>query len=130
LGAGSGAADADLWSDATWIVDSAAVECRRSRLTVKRSDLAGWGRLRLLRIHSRFFWRLHLICTPAGLPITWAVATPKRDERQVLTAVLEHDSDLLTDRLSRVRTKSCPAVLRAPRGRTPEIPADGQVISL
>jgi DDE family transposase len=40
-----------------------------------------------------FFWglRLHLICTPAGLPITWALADPKLDERQVLMAVLDHD---------------------------------------
>ncbi|GLZ02446.1 hypothetical protein Acsp02_96970 [Actinoplanes sp. NBRC 103695] len=30
--------------------------------------------------HSRFFWgpRLHLICTPAGLPISWSLATPER----------------------------------------------------
>jgi hypothetical protein len=42
--------------------------------------------------------RLHLIRTPAGLPISWALADPKIDERQVLTAVLEHDPSLLTDR--------------------------------
>jgi hypothetical protein len=50
--------------------------------------------------HSRFFWglRLHLITTPAGLPVTWAPANPKLDERQVLMAVLDHDPRLLSDR--------------------------------
>ncbi|GAA3456799.1 hypothetical protein GCM10018962_86330 [Dactylosporangium matsuzakiense] len=42
--------------------------------------------------------RPHLVCTPAGLPIVWALATPKADERQVLTAVLDHDPDLMTER--------------------------------
>jgi hypothetical protein len=51
-------------------------------------------------VTSRYFWglRLHLICTPAGLPITWALAHPKLDERQVLMAVLDHDRHLLTAR--------------------------------
>ena len=94
------AADTDLWTDATWVVDSTPVECGRSRPTVKRSALAGWAGYGYCASHSRFFWglRLHLICTPAGLPITWALATPKIDERQVLTAVLDHDPDLLTER--------------------------------
>jgi hypothetical protein len=39
-----------------------------------------------------------LICTPAGLPITWALAGPKEDERHVLTAALEHDVALLAAR--------------------------------
>jgi Transposase DDE domain len=38
------------------------------------------------------------VCTPAGLPITWALGTPKLDERQVLMAVLDHEPDLLTER--------------------------------
>jgi hypothetical protein len=42
--------------------------------------------------------RLHLVCTPAGLPITWALAHPKLDERQVLMAVLDRDAALLADR--------------------------------
>jgi hypothetical protein len=94
------AADTDLWTDATWVVDSTPVECGRSRPTVKRSDLAGWAGYGYCASHSRFFWglRLHLVCTPAGLPITWALATPKVDERQVLAAVLDHDPDLVTDR--------------------------------
>jgi hypothetical protein len=46
------------------------------------------GRARRLRL-------LRLICTPAGLPITWALAHPKLDERQVLMSVLDHDAHLL-----------------------------------
>jgi Transposase DDE domain len=94
------AADTDLWADPTWVVDSTPVECGRSRPTVHRSQLAGWAGYGYCASHSRFFWglRLHLLCTPAGLPIAWALATPKVDERQVLTAVLDDDPDLITDR--------------------------------
>ena len=94
------AADTDLWRDATWVVDSTPVECARSRPAVHRSALAGWAGYGYCASHSRFFWglRLHLVCTPAGLPITWALATPKVDERQVLTAVLDDDPDLITAR--------------------------------
>jgi hypothetical protein len=95
------AADTDLWDDPVWIVDSTPVECARSRPTVKRSDLAGWAGYSYCASHSRFFWglRLHLVCTPAGLPITWALADPKLDERQVLMAVLDHDPTLTVTRL-------------------------------
>jgi hypothetical protein len=98
------ATDTDLWADPVWLVDSTPVECARSRPTVQRSDLAGdlaghagYG---YCASHSRFFWglRLHLICTPAGLPVTWALAHPKLDERQVLMAVLDHDTALIADR--------------------------------
>lgn len=94
------AADTDLWHDPVWLVDSTPVECARSRPTVKRSDLAGWAGYSYCPSHSRFFWglRLHLVCTPAGLPVTWALADPKLDERQVLMAVLDHDPALLADR--------------------------------
>jgi hypothetical protein len=94
------ACDTDLWADTTWVVDSTPVECARSRDTVRRSELAGWAGYGYCSSHSRFFWglRLHLICTPAGLPITWALANPKIDERQVLMAVLDHDPSTLHDR--------------------------------
>jgi hypothetical protein len=39
-----------------------------------------------------------LICTPAGLPVTWALANPKPDDRQVLTAIRDHDPLLLAER--------------------------------
>jgi hypothetical protein len=35
------AADASIWTDDVWVVDSTPVECGRSRETVRRSDLAG-----------------------------------------------------------------------------------------
>jgi len=37
-------------ADDVWVVDSTPVECARSRETVKRSDLARVGRVRLLRL--------------------------------------------------------------------------------
>jgi hypothetical protein len=94
------AADTDLWADPAWVVDSTPVECGRSRPTARRSNLAGWAGYGYCPSHSRWFWglRLHLICTPAGLPITWALATPTIDERQVLTAVLDDDPTLIIDR--------------------------------
>jgi hypothetical protein len=94
------AADTDLWADPVWVVDSTPVECARSRPAAKRSNLAGWAGYGYCASHSRFFWglRLHLVCTPAGLPVTWALTDPKLDERQVLIAVLEHDPSLTTDR--------------------------------
>jgi hypothetical protein len=74
------AVDTDLWDDPVWVVDSTPVECARSRPTVKRSNLAGWAGYSYCASHSRFFWglRLHLIATPAGLPITWALAPTNR----------------------------------------------------
>jgi hypothetical protein len=94
------AADTDLWTDPVWLVDSTPVECARSRPAVRRSELAGVAGYGFCASHSRYFWglRLHLVCTPAGLPITWALAHPKLDERQVLMAVLDHDQHLLAAR--------------------------------
>ncbi|MGV9386381.1 IS982 family transposase [Nonomuraea sp. NPDC003707] len=94
------AQDTDLWADPVWVADSTPIECGRSRPTTQRSNLAGWAGYGYCRSHSRYFWglRLHLICTPAGLPITWALATPNIDERQVLMAICEHDPHLTADR--------------------------------
>jgi len=94
------AEDTDLWTDPVWLVDSTPVECARSRPTVLRSDLAGIAGYSYCSSHSRWFWglRLHLICTPAGLPITWALADPKLDERQVLMCILDADAELLAER--------------------------------
>jgi hypothetical protein len=85
------ASDTDLWADPVWVIDSTPVEGARSRPTVQRSNLAGWAGYGYCPSHSRFFWGLrpHLVCTPAGLPVTWALAGPKLDERQVLMAVLD-----------------------------------------
>jgi Transposase DDE domain len=94
------ASDIDLWADPVWVVDSTPVEWARSRPMVKRSNLAGWAGYSYCASHSCFFWglRLHLIATPAGLPITWAPADPKIDERQILTAALDNDPTLTVGR--------------------------------
>jgi len=93
------ARDTDLWHDDVWVIDSTPVECARSRPTVKRSNLAGFAAYSYCASHSRYFWglRLHLMCTPAGLPIAWALAHPKADEREVLAMMLHLDDELLAE---------------------------------
>lgn len=83
-----------------WIADSTPIECGRSRPTTRRSDLAGWASYGYCASHSRWFWglRLYLICTPSGMPITWALAAPKLDEREVVAAMLEVEPELAADR--------------------------------
>ena len=98
------AADTSLWSDDVWVVDSTPVECARSRETVKRSDLAGWAQYGYCASHSRLFWglRLHLIATVGGLPIGFALAGAKADERQVLLGILDADPGLAAARPGQV----------------------------
>jgi hypothetical protein len=88
------AAGTSLWSDDVWVVDSTPVECGRSRETARRSDLAGWAEYGYCASHSRYFWglRLHLLCTLHGLPIGFALAGAKADERQVLLGILADPS--------------------------------------
>lgn len=85
------ARSSDFWLDDCWIVDATPVPCGMSRPTVKRSDLAGWAGYGYCASHSRFYWglKLYLVCTPAGMPILWALADPKIGEREVLAAMLE-----------------------------------------
>jgi hypothetical protein len=94
------ATDTDLWADDTWVIDSTPVECGRSRQTAKRSDLVGFAGYGYCASHSRWFWglRLHLICTPTGLPITYALTSPKVDEREVARDLLESEPGLLAQR--------------------------------
>jgi hypothetical protein len=94
------ASDTDVWSDPVWLVDSTPVECARSRPAALRSELAGVAGYGWCRSHSRWFWglRLHLVCTPAGLPVTWALADPSLDERQVLMCMLDAEPHLLAER--------------------------------
>lgn len=70
------------YTDDLWLVDSTPVECGRSRETAKRSDLAGWAEYGYCASHSRYFWglQLHLITTPSGLPVAYALAGAKTDE--------------------------------------------------
>ena len=44
------ARECESWHDDVWLVDSTPVECGTSRETQKRSDLAGLGRIRLVRV--------------------------------------------------------------------------------
>ena len=93
-------ADTSLWSDDVWIVDSTPVQCGCSRETVKRSDVAGWAEYGYCASHSRYFWglRLHLVCTLHGLPVMFAIAGAKADEREVLLGMLEADAALVNGR--------------------------------
>jgi hypothetical protein len=94
------AMDTDFWNDTVWLTDSTPVPCGMSRPTAKRSEMAGWANYGYCASHSRFFWglRLYLVCTPAGMPMLWALADPKIGEREVLAAMLEIDADLIADR--------------------------------
>jgi len=93
------ATDIDAWAD-TWLIDSTPVECGRSRPTAQRSNLAGWAGYGYCASHSRYFWglRLHLVTTPAGLPVAFALANPKTDERDVALDIFEADPELLAGR--------------------------------
>jgi len=92
--------DTSLWTDDVWIVDSTPVPCGCSRETVTRSDVAGWAEYGYCASHSRYFWglRLHLVCTLHGLPVMFAIAGAKADEREVLLAMLEIDAALVNGR--------------------------------
>lgn len=82
--------------DDLWLVDSTPVECGRSRETAKRSDLAGWATYGYCASHSRFFWglRLHVIATPSGLPIAFALTGAKTDERDTALDMITLAPDL------------------------------------
>jgi hypothetical protein len=94
------AMDTSLWSDDVWVVDSTPVQCGCSRETIRRSDVAGWAQYGYCASHSRYFWglRLHLVCTLHGLPVMFAIAGAKADERETLLAMLETDAALVSDR--------------------------------
>jgi len=92
--------DTDFWNDTVWVTDSTPVPCAMSRPAVLRSQAAGWAGYGYCASHSRFFWglRLYLACTPAGLPVLWALASPGIGEREVLEAMLEVDAELVRER--------------------------------
>jgi hypothetical protein len=93
------AMDTSLWSDDVWVVDSTPVECGRSKETARRSDAAGWAEYGYCASHSRYFWglRLHLVCTLTGLPVLFALAGAKADEREILLGMLEAGRDVAAD---------------------------------
>jgi hypothetical protein len=90
------AMDTSLWSDDVWVIDSTPVECGRSGETARRSDAAGWAQYGYCASHSRYFWglRLHLVCTLTGLPVLFALAGAKADEREILLGMLEAGRDV------------------------------------
>jgi hypothetical protein len=94
------ASETTFWTDDVWVADSTPVECGRSRETTKRSALAGWAQYGYCASHSRWFWglRLHLVCTLHGLPVGFALAGAKADERQVLLGILAADPALVAAR--------------------------------
>jgi len=94
------AVDTSVWTDDVWVVDSTPVECGRSRETARRSDLAGWAEYGYCASHSRYFWglRLHLVCTLQGLPVAFALAGAKADERDVLQGMLTAGPELAASR--------------------------------
>jgi DDE family transposase len=98
------AADTSLWSDDVWVVDSTPVQCGCSRETVTRSDVAGWAEYGYCASHSRYFWglRLHLVCTLHGLPVLFALAGAKADEREVLLDMLQNAADVVNARPGQV----------------------------
>jgi hypothetical protein len=76
---------------------STPVQCGCSRETVTRSDVAGWAEYGYCASHSRYFWglRLHLVCTLSGLPVLFALAGAKADEREILLGMLEAGRDIV-----------------------------------
>ena len=90
------ARDCPSWHDDLWLADSTPVECGRSRVTAKRSDMAGYASYGYCASHSRWFWglRLHLIATPSGLPIAYALTSATTNERDTALAMLHLDPGL------------------------------------
>ena len=86
------ARDCPSFHDDVWVVDSTPVQCGASRETQQRSDLAGWAGYGYSASRSRHFWglRLHLIATPAGLPIAFALTGATTDERDTCLDMIAH----------------------------------------
>ncbi|WP_420610056.1 IS982 family transposase [Candidatus Poriferisodalis sp.] len=85
------ARDCPDWHDDVWLADSTPVPCGASRQTAQRSGLAEWAEYGWCAAHSRWFWglRLHMIATPAGLPVAFALAGAKADERDICAAMID-----------------------------------------
>ena len=77
--------------DSVRLLDSTPVACGASRETVKRSELTGHASYGYCVSHRRFFWgfRLHLLCTPDGMPVDFCLAPANSPEREVAAAMLE-----------------------------------------
>jgi len=85
------AAESPGFHDEVLLIDSTPLECARSVETTRRSALGDAADYGWCGSHSRFFWgfRLHGLFAPDGTPRAFAVASPKRDEREVGLKLLE-----------------------------------------
>jgi hypothetical protein len=79
------AAESPGFYDEVLLIDSTPMECARSVETTRRSALGDAADYGWCGSHSRFFWgfRLHGLFAPDGTPKAFALASPKRDEREV-----------------------------------------------
>jgi hypothetical protein len=79
------AAESPGFYDEVLLIDSTPLECARSVETTRRSALGDAADYGWCGSHSRFFWgfRLHCLFAPDGTPKAFALASPKRDEREV-----------------------------------------------
>lgn len=85
------AAQSPGFHDDVLLIDSTPLECARSVETTRRSALGDAADYGWCGSHSRFFWgfRLHGLFAPDGTPRAFALASPKRDEREVGIGLLE-----------------------------------------
>jgi hypothetical protein len=85
------AAESPGFTDDLLLIDSTPLECARSVETTRRSALGDAADYGYCASHSRFFWgfRLHGLFAPDGTPRALALASPKRDEREVGIELLE-----------------------------------------
>lgn len=85
------AAESPGFHDDLLLIDSTPLECARSVETTRRSALGDAADYGWCGSHSRFFWgfRLHGLFAPDGTPRAFAIASPKRDEREVGIELLE-----------------------------------------
>jgi hypothetical protein len=70
---------APSWCAGLRLLDATALPCGQSRETVKRSALWGHAAYGYDRSHSRWYrgFKLHLLCAPDGMPISWCLASPQ-----------------------------------------------------
>ena len=61
----------------------------------RSGPLGGPSMATALRIRASFGLRLHLVCTLSGLPVAFALAGAKADEREVLLGMLDADPNLV-----------------------------------
>ena len=74
-----------------WLVDSTPVECGRPRDTASGPSSSALPAMAPVRatLATSGGLRLHLVGTPGGLPVAYALASPKADEREVVRDLLE-----------------------------------------